>query len=585
LVNSQLNNKLFIFSKLKDLILLTVALLLVFTFSRIIFLYVNSENFFEYRFQNIIETLLQGVVLDFYLIAIINSLFVVLFLYPSKYYNSKFYQTSLKLLYVLVNSLALLVSLYDVDFFRNNGTRLDGHNFIFEVQSFFKSIPEMGFQKFLDNYVFLFFSWITMIMVLNFVIWLIRKRLYEPKLIANSYKILSILLIVTYIAFIPFYLSDHQKWIETLHSKTDHRLITLVQNNPYQIIQTLKCDYLPVSEELYIEDFNSEKKYPLLDTIKNKSVRLVVIQTESGQKIMSELQNDLPDAIKYKTIGGLKDDIFQFFDEALLGFPEVLGKAFYKTPYSFHRFESLPEILRRLGYNTTIKGIGIDEKTFKLIQNFYGFSQITKNDESTNDSSLNVSANIGKNSNIFELYIIKFDDKVGPREMSVIKNTLTNAQAGLNSEMLNMVYILEKEDENSNQKLNENLMISCNRKSTLLPAGTIISQPLDLMPTILHYLNYPESFISYGSSLFSDENKTGIDVWNSNRADILSRNLILRISDNESKSLFTMNGKTFSDVNLKDSLVVAKIKLENIFQSVNHDFQQRLKNNRLFLDK
>jgi hypothetical protein len=110
---------------------------------------------------------------------------------------------------------------------------------------------------------------------------------------------------------------------------------------------------------------------------------------------------------------------------------------------------------------------------------------------------------------------------------------------------------------------------------------SIICQPLDLMPSILHYVNYGETFISYGSSIFSDEDKTLIVTKNGLDYNVLKDSILLTLSKDRISSMRILNQSKFSDFDFKDSLVVEKTRIENIFQSLLNDYHQRLYDNEL----
>ena len=103
-----------------------------------------------------------------------------------------------------------------------------------------------------------------------------------------------------------------------------------------------------------------------------------------------------------------------------------------------------------------------------------------------------------------------------------------------------------------------------------------IIQHIDIMPSILSYINYPNSFKSFGSNIFDkSKNKFAINYNNNFQLVMDNRNIIYselndeitNIYDLEKDPLFTKNIVSFSNI---DSLKIYKQKIKAFIQTYNN---------------
>ncbi len=100
-----------------------------------------------------------------------------------------------------------------------------------------------------------------------------------------------------------------------------------------------------------------------------------------------------------------------------------------------------------------------------------------------------------------------------------------------------------------------------------------IAQQIDIMPTVLHYLNYDEEFIAFGSNLFDDSYEPFAFNTNGSTYHLYMRDHILIMIDYKPVGLYNYKTDKFLEMDLKekepDLLMLMENKLKAIIQSYN----------------
>ena len=99
-------------------------LLLLFTICRVLFYFFNAELFPAISFNQAIWIFIYGVRFDVSSIVVLNSLFIVLHLLPNNYWESKLYQRILKILFYSLNVVSLIFEASDFAYFKYSFKRI-----------------------------------------------------------------------------------------------------------------------------------------------------------------------------------------------------------------------------------------------------------------------------------------------------------------------------------------------------------------------------------------------------------------------------------------------------------------------------
>jgi len=112
-----------------------------------------------------------------------------------------------------------------------------------------------------------------------------------------------------------------------------------------------------------------------------------------------------------------------------------------------------------------------------------------------------------------------------------------------------------------------------------------IAQQIDIMPTVLHYLNYDEEFIAFGNDLFDDSYEPFAFNTNGSTYHLYMRDHILIMIDYKSVGLYNFRTDKFLENNVKEKepelLALMETKLKAVIQTYN----SRLIDNNMVLRK
>jgi len=536
--------------------LLAIATLLLGA-GRIIFYFSISASFDAIADAELFYAILKGFEYDLLTIIYVNSLFIFFFLWPAKIYNSAFYLTFLKILFFIPNSFTLLLNLFDIRFYRLQGHRLRTFEFKGETKLFFNELQTASLNDIVSRYLSLAIYFLIFLIIVWLSLRLIKRRNFELKKGITLCKLTSIALLAFIAAGFVISNFDKANWLTKLYLKTDRRLVPLVVNNPYLMISSFRSDDIELIKDWDIEEYNSTKQYNNLKHQKCEYIKLVVIEKKKLPK-----PNTDESIVSLSSLNCTSGNILQVLDEVLLSFPGIYNNGFYQSVYSLNSYKSLVEILQKDGYTTKLSVIGYDDKIEKLIGNFYGFPNIFQEKSSDNGKT-------------FELILINAKDK----EDNIL---LANAEmVDANSLTIRLEVVLGEEPRNKNELIKSVSFTTLDTLPFYNKIDSIITQPLDIKPSILHLLGYTRPFTAFGNSLFVGGEKVLLHATSVSLSRILIDSLLLIYSNNETVELKKMNDSEFLKFDFKDSLAVEKIILENRLHSILNNYKLGLKNNSL----
>ncbi len=538
------------------LVLLAIVTLLM-TTGRIILYFLNSQFFEVFSFTEIFFAILNGFEYDLLMVIFINSLFVFLFLWPSKIYNSIIYQFFLKFIFFVFNAFALMINLFDAGQFQLHGHRLRAFEFISEITLFVKELQKMPLKEIMSNYL----SLVVYFVIFLFIIWqslkLISKTHVKEKRLGIIRKWSSFVLLLIIVGTFIYTKIFSENYLTRLYLKADRRLAPLVMNNPYLHIQTYVADQIKVSGDWGFHDFTSTKKYDLDGVDKIKNIKLIIIEQDSIQDFKKD-DSFLP----VSTLKNKPQSIFQLLDEVFLSFPGIYRNGFYLSSYSLNKFKSLIDLVKEQNYAVKLTVVGYPSKVEKLIRNFYGFngneSDVAKNEAET-----------------FEVILI--NAQTAENNISAAGTDMIN-----DNELIIRVHFSRELEQNKNNKLNKTVSFtSLNKLPFYKPIDSIISQPMDIKPSLLQLIGYNKPYTAYGNSLFVKDEKVLFQNLTDTSSIVMIDSFLLSFSYSGTIEMNKLRGMKISDFDFKDSLAVERIILENKIQAILNNFKQRLKNNSL----
>jgi hypothetical protein len=546
---------------------------------------VNYADFHEYSTVEKLRTFAVGIQFDFFLVLIINSIFILLFLFPSKIYNLSVYQFLLKGYYVFVNAAALLLNLFGTNFYHSNKTLLVYDNWYFELHSFFEHIAETNLHVFLNQYLVLILSWVAMLVVLSNALWFVRKRTFEHKYVTGMYKVICAVAFVLYTIVISINLSEKPGTIASLYSRTERKLVPVLVNNPYLIIRTIHSNYIESDDNWDFQQFNSIRSYSMSDSNQISHIRIFIVESDLELNFIRKLRIEKSnlDVVELKTFDSQNNSVFQYLDEILIGIPGILSQDFYQSVYSLNRFESLPQIFRKMNFSTGLSTFNIDKKEEKLMKNFYCFDLAENADIKQINLNLMASRKDLGNKD-FQVFVLNLSNSIDKSTIDGFVKLFNSVFDSASKENLNIVYEIRKNTNKTDVQIHKNMVIGNKNIKEYINQDSVICQSLDVLPTILHLLHYNKPFISFGYSILSGDSKALVCTSDRNKINLFNDSLLLSHSDGKDLYLRILKDSVFSNYDFKDSLVVEKVQLENIIHSIKFDFYQRLKQNSMIIE-
>ncbi|MES2779440.1 MAG: LTA synthase family protein, partial [Bacteroidota bacterium] len=332
---------------------------LLYTLSRLLFLVCNYSFLEQFSISSICYTFLIGLRFDTTAIFYTNSLFIVLHLLPFTFRKHPVYQTMLKWLFVLSNTVALLLNLIDAGYYTFSGKRSGA-----ELLSMQKDIVDQGIQYLADY-------WYLTLILLGCIWILIRMYPNYPKEKpdAKTSLIMELLLFVgcSGILFLGARGSIGLKPLNTLDAArlTQPGLAALTLNTPFQFIMTVQ--QTGVSEKRYMteREVSSLIHFNHFDsTAKPTHQNIVLIIVESLGKEYVGLYNDgkgytpfLDSLALYSTVyenayaNGKRS--IEGIPSIIAAMPSLMDNDYMNSYYQSNTLMSTGSLLQQLGYHTS----------------------------------------------------------------------------------------------------------------------------------------------------------------------------------------------------------------------------------------
>ncbi|MDD2277988.1 MAG: sulfatase-like hydrolase/transferase [Bacteroidales bacterium] len=349
----------------------------IFSVSRVLFYLFNVSYFPNVTFGSFMWMMLGGLKFDTSGILYTNLLYLVLILLPFTFRYNRYYQTGLKYLFVITNSLTILANCADFIYFKFTLRRTTASVFgEFENEQNMFSL----LLKFLVDYWYIFLIWIIFTAVL-ILLYQKAKLINKPKgaLQHVIYTFMGTLLMALFIGLTigglrggfrhstrPITLSNAGAFVN------DPLETVIVLNTPFAIYRTIGVK--PLSKINFYKDEESLNKIfsPVHNPQNNSAFKpqnVVIIILESlGREYIGRYNQHLYNG-GYK---GYTPFIDSLIDHSLMfryGFsngrksidvlPSVLAsipmivEPFVLTPYSSNRINSFASLLKPKGYHTS----------------------------------------------------------------------------------------------------------------------------------------------------------------------------------------------------------------------------------------
>ena len=112
-----------------------------------------------------------------------------------------------------------------------------------------------------------------------------------------------------------------------------------------------------------------------------------------------------------------------------------------------------------------------------------------------------------------------------------------------------------------------------------------IAQQIDIMPTILSYLNYDEDFIAFGSNLLDDSTESFAFNTNGSTYNLYMKDHILEMIDNKAISLYNYKNDLFLENSLLEKEPDIEKQMEEKLKAITQTYNSRLIDNNMVVRK
>lgn len=351
------------FKPCKRLLFQLLLLLLVYQFSRGIFTLINSGQFAGLSPRAYLHIAMSALRFDLSALLLLNSLYILLLFFPLPRRTGPQWARFLNILFITINSIALLFELSDWAYFPYNHKRAtaDVLSLITRKGDFLNLLP-----GFLLAYWYIPLAAAVLILLLNSANKAICKRtpLNHQEKTGTPLQVLRLILVGTActigirggLQLVPIGLRNAAE-------VADSRYIPIVLNTPFSILFSLQNG---LSEERYYNDkvleqyINTTKHYTGKSFAK-KNVVIIILESFSkeftgigGRKsytpfLDSLMAHSLVCTNAFANANRSADGI----PAILAGIPSLQEEPFASSPYGSNKTSSFASLLGRKGYSST----------------------------------------------------------------------------------------------------------------------------------------------------------------------------------------------------------------------------------------
>lgn len=339
-------------------------LLLLYTLSRLFFFLLNTAYFSEVTFLHLFIAFLAGIRFDIAAIAFTNIIFL-LFLLPGNYKNTRTAQTIYMVLFIIINSSALLGNMADARFFEFINKRSTA-----SVLSMFSNDTGMFLllPRFLADYWYVALFWLLMV----FALWRwlpqlkdtpVKSRTTPAQVVYQS----SLFLLISALTVLgargtglkPISIIDAASYCEL-------KLVPLVINTPFSLIKTVGANELAplnyFSDEAITQIYNPVHHPDNAEPFTQKNVVILILESFSteycgflnnGHGYTPHLDSILSKSLVFENSYANGTQSYEAMPAIIAGMPSLMDQPYSGSGYAGNVIESLPLLLKRMNYHTS----------------------------------------------------------------------------------------------------------------------------------------------------------------------------------------------------------------------------------------
>ncbi|MES2558789.1 MAG: LTA synthase family protein [Bacteroidota bacterium] len=589
---------------------------ILYTLSRVVFFVVNFSFLQQFHATEIVGSFLVGLRFDTTAIIYTNGVFILLHILPHPFRSHSLYQKILKWLFIIVNSLALLLNLIDAGYYQFSGKRSGA-----ELLSMRKDISDQGVQYIKDY-------WYLALLLVG-TIWILFRVYPKYPTTKQPLKISYLMESILFIGCCGLMIlgargSIGLKPLNTLDAArlTQPGLAALTLNTPFQFIMTVQ--QTGVAEKRYMSIKAAASRFNFMHLNPDaqptrKNIVLIIVES-LGKEYVGLYNNGkgytpfLDSLAHYSTVyqhayaNGKRS--IEGIPAIVAAMPSLMDNDYMNSYYQSNALESTGGLLQAIGYQTSFYHGG--KNGTMSFDNFisatkagtyYGANEYP--DPKDNDGNWGVydepylqyfSRQLDKGSkpffstvftlsshhpyNIPEAQKGLFPEGSLPIHKTIryvdfaLKRFFETAQQSPWYE--NTVFIITADHSSTNEQANYASMEGMYRIPLLVfdpthPVVQLISkttQQIDLMPQILNIAGYGKPYFSFGLSS-SDSNGFAIQYIN-NVYQFIQHPYVLQFDGDKTVHFYKLNNKdVLEECNEADRRMVMENSVKAFIQQYN----------------
>ena len=630
-----------------------ILVMILFSVCRVAFYLINRGYFPNTTFQGMLRLMKGGFVFDTSAVLYTNLLYLFLFLVPLSFRYNLVFQTAMKWLYLITNSVALMANCIDFIYFQFGFRRTTASIF-----SEFKHENNIGIlvPKFMVSYWYVVLIGLALIASLYFFygpFHVAKSRMFKDSKTLIGRLVSGTVLFVVFSIFIvaglrgdlkhstrPITLSNAGKYIsEPLEAN-------IVLNTPFSIYRTLgkrslvKESFFPGQEEL--DAVFTPVHNPVVNAPFNKQNVVIFILESFGCEYTRTYGHHL-DGGTYEGYTPFLDSLisngrmytqsFANGRKSIDAMPSVLAsipmmvEPFFLTSYSNNKINSIASILNSEGYYTAyFHGAPNGSMGFQAFANASGFKDYFGLNEYPNKKDFDGSWGVW-DEEFFQFFAGKMNEfrqpfctaifsvsshhpfvvperytgkfKKGPLPIHQCINYTDYAlrkffeTASHMPWYHNTLFVITGDHTSQTDHLEYKTNLGAFRVPVIFykPDGSLksvvdgLAQQIDIMPSVLGYLNYNHPYVAFGRDLFDSKEEPFVITYTSNTYQLVMGDYLYLNNGLTETGFYKYKTDSLLSQNLTGQYPGIEKKMEEKVKALIQQYNNRMIDNKLTVEK
>lgn len=624
-------------SHIKLLLKRLLLLLAVFELSRIFFFILNISQFSPISSLEFFGILFWGLRFDFAAIFYLNILFILLHLIPGDFKNKSGYQKTLKIIFIVINSIILLPNFVDCAYYHYLNKRSTADLFkLFEMGNDVVSL----LPQYLKDFWYVLLSWIIT-MTGAWFLYPKSFKIKEPTSNITAKRFLQQTLFSIGIIGIFFSLARGFEYkplrIISALDYTQPKFVPLVLNSPFTILNTYNIDQLQDKKYFTAKEcssiFNPVQKFPMRGNIRKHNVVIIILESFSKEYsgFLNHRAGYIPFLDSLMQKGFICTNAFangkrsiEAVPAIVAGLPSLMNDPYISSNYSTNKINSLATLLKPYGYYSAFfHGGSNGTMSFDKFSKAAGFDAYSGRTEYNNEKDFD--GNWGIYDEPFLQYFANSMNKYKEPFFTCMftlsshhpyavpkkyKGKFSKGELEIHESIQYADYSLRKFFETASTMpwYNNTLFILTadhtapvtetyyqNKvgvfaipilfympgDTTLHGTNNTIMQQSDIMPSALDYLHFDKTFLSYGNSIFNNNSNHFVINYLDNYYQLVEDHFAFQFDGEKNLAMYDLSKDSLLTKNLVDSLKPEVNKLEKRIKAIIQSYNNRMLNNRL----